>query len=104
MNNTKNVAFIITPLNSIMMDQVSSLEKQKIKSCFLNFLCDGADTFDDLQVKCSVPMEDIEAGKYNIVYAHPEALLTQKGQDLLKSVRDRLCYLIVDEAHMIIEW
>ena len=55
----------------------------------------------------SVTMEDMKQGKYRLVYAHPEALLTApQGRALLRSpfYRNKVSCIAEDEAHMIYEW
>ena len=52
----------------------------------------------------SVPIQDIRDGNYNIIYAHPEAVLSEAGLRLIQDIRHMICYLVVDEAHMIVEW
>lgn len=113
----KSVCLVITPLNSIMMDQINSMHKQGVRACWLDYQCQGGqaisedvdedseDTNQDPIV--SVPVPDIAEGKYSLVYAHPEALLsTTKGRSLLTTMEKNgiLSCIAVDEAHMILEW
>ena len=54
-----------------------------------------------------VPMHEIKAGNFRLVYAHPEAFLSApQGKSMLRSkiYRDRICCVAIDEAHMIYEW
>ena len=107
---------VITPLNSIMINQCKSLAKIGINSCYLDFLGNKAETFvnefdEDGESTCELVTElDLGAlacGKYNVIYAHPEALIsTRGGQDLLRDSRfeSHLACIAVDEAHMMLEW
>ena len=58
-------------------------------------------------LKVSVSTEDVRSGKFRLVYAHPEALLTAPtGRSILRSAvyRKNVCCIAIDEAHMIQEW
>ena len=120
-NSVDNIdccALVITPLNSIMVDQCQSLRKMGIRACALNYTCVHAETFtndsdsdhsdtENDSILTTVSLDDIVRGKYQVVYAHPEALLqTARGERLLTrlSHSKRLACVAVDEAHMILEW
>ena len=111
----EHVVFVITPLNSIMIDQCKSLSRKEIKACYLDYVCDmgvmfGDEVEEDVassqqdSVLCNVELSDIEKGMYSIVYAHPESLLSHRGKRLIRSMRKKLAALAIDEAHMILEW
>ena len=123
--NNPFITFVLTPLNSIIKDQVSDLCTRGIKACALDFSGEEAQTYltsmsslnlgdtsssededTDGQLELvNISMEAILQGKYNLIYAHPEALIsTVKGRDLLLKLRDRVVCIAVDEAHMIFEW
>ena len=54
-----------------------------------------------------VKPEDIAAGKFSLVYLHPEAVFNStKGQELLESdeFRARVTAVVVDECHKVEEW
>jgi superfamily II DNA helicase RecQ len=102
------------------MDQINSLKKQGIDACWLDFDCQSGqaladDISDDEEdtvpqgqgVVINVPLEDIITGKFTLVYAHPEALLsTGKGTYLLSAMERKgiISCIAIDEAHMILEW
>ena len=51
--------------------------------------------------------ENILRGNYNLLFAHPEALLSSKfGRGIVNSVvyQTNVCAVVIDEAHCIIEW
>lgn len=55
----------------------------------------------------SKDMAGIMAGQYDIVFAHPEALLSTKaGSSLMRSdtYQQRVCAVVIDEAHCIHDW
>ena len=121
MKRINSLCLILTPLNSIIEDQLSSLCQKGIKACALDYSCEQAKTFstefsdsdsfseasDDefssTMDSKGVPLHDIIDGKYQLVYAHPEALIsTAKGRSLLGQMP--VSAIAVDEAHMILEW
>ena len=113
-----SVLFVVTPLNSIMMDQCRQLSEKGVNSCYLDFVCESGfvygeeeeelTTESDDQIEgemfSSVRLEEVKQGKYNLVYAHPESLMCHKGRRLLRSMRKKICALAIDEAHIILEW
>ena len=116
---TDKVILIITPLNSIMMDQCLQLCEKEIQACYLDYNCNSAsaysvffddddeerqDNVTDGKMETSVPIEDIKGGKYNIVFCHPESLLCSEGRQLVRSLRQKICAFAVDEAHIVLEW
>ncbi|WAR09362.1 RECQ-like protein [Mya arenaria] len=72
-----SVCLILTPLNSIMMDQINSMSKQGINACWLDYNCqsgqtaadddnsDDEDTVQQGQSIVNVPLDDIIKGKGN---------------------------------------
>ena len=112
----KPIVLVITPLNSIMMDQCTSLIKRGIPACYLNFKCThatttatNASTVDEEEdeygsIESDVCLDDIKNGGYRIVYAHPETALCTSGRNLLRSIRNMVCAVAVDESHIVLEW
>ncbi|XP_019166938.1 PREDICTED: uncharacterized protein LOC109162707 [Ipomoea nil] len=90
---TKKTAIVISPLISLMQDQVMALKERGIKAEFLS----SAQTNRSVQ-------SNAESGLYDILYMTPEKaclLSTSFWSRLLKS---GICLLAVDEAHCISEW
>ena len=115
------VTIVITPLTSLMKDQVASMTKKGISSCYYDMKLTSAETClpqftDETEIEDSsghtfidsnVTIEESISGKYQLIYAHPEAFLSTKtGQKLLKSSEfiSKVCCLAIDEAHIIQEW
>ena len=42
LEDTSNAVIVITPLNSVMINQVVSLEKREISACYLDYSCSFA--------------------------------------------------------------
>ncbi|WAR25612.1 RECQ1-like protein [Mya arenaria] len=114
------IVVIVTPLNSIMEDQVSSLKSKVISACFLSYDGSVVSTFDDgddevgntneedaegkVRLPTSMSISDLKNGCSNLIYAHPEALQSKEMMKILHSrtYQERVCAIVVDEAHMYI--
>lgn len=62
---------------------------------------DTAENIGNIQTKVSV--NDVAAGKYQLIYANHEAFLSsRKGRKILhiKILHDHMCGISIDEAHM----
>jgi len=87
-------AVVISPLISLMQDQVQALEERGVPASFLASTLVG----DELRRR----MAAMARGAYKLVYAAPERLAFAGFRSLL---RDLDCPLIaVDEAHCISQW
>jgi ATP-dependent DNA helicase RecQ len=85
---------VVSPLISLMHDQVLALEARGMAATYLASTLDA----DELRKR----MQDIAEGRYKIVYAAPERLVHSGFRALL---RDLNCPLVaIDEAHCISEW
>ncbi len=87
-------SIVISPLLSLMRDQLQQLEKLGIASTTLN---SGQSTEEREKA-----IEDLEAGKICLLFISPESLLKKEYQILLKSLD--LGIVAVDEAHCVSEW
>ena len=88
------VTLVISPLISLMQDQVSSLERVQIPATFINSSIPVAEQSERL--------EAMVAGRYRLVYIAPERLRSTAFQSALAKVNVSL--LAVDEAHCISQW
>ncbi|KAJ6647210.1 Werner syndrome ATP-dependent helicase like [Pseudolycoriella hygida] len=89
---SNGIAIIISPLISLMQDQVKSLNLVNIKSCMLG----SAQTNRSIE-------NDVLNGEYRIVYASPE-YISGSGSDLIGKLKDKITVIAVDEAHCISSW
>ena len=87
------IAVVVSPLISLMKDQVDGLRANGIEAASLNSSCDFE---ENLRTR-----ERVIAGKIKILYMSPEKLLAEKD-DLLK--RFKMSLLAIDEAHCISQW
>jgi len=85
---------VVSPLISLMQDQVESLQARGVAATYL------ASTLDAAQQR--ERMARVAAGELQLVYAAPERLV---GGTLTGLMRDLDCPLVaIDEAHCISEW
>lgn len=88
------VTLVVSPLISLMKDQVASLARRGIRAAFIN-----SSLTADEQAQALQGMAD---GRYTLVYVAPERLRSVAFQKALSAVNVGL--LAVDEAHCISEW
>ena len=85
---------VVSPLISLMHDQVLALESRGLPATYLASTLDG----EELRQR----MQAMATGQYKIVYAAPERLVYGGFRSLLRELN---CPLIaIDEAHCISEW
>ncbi len=90
----RGVTIVISPLISLMKDQVDALEKTGIPSTYIN----SAITGEEMQQR----LADIYNGEYKLVYIAPERLETPSFLRLLEGIHVSL--IAIDEAHCISQW
>ncbi len=84
---------VISPLIALMKDQVDALNENGFRATALNSSLDPDERWERIQ--------DVRAGKYELVYAAPEGIEASAGRTL-EGVDLRL--IAVDEAHCISQW
>ena len=85
---------VISPLISLMRDQVAALEARGIAATFL------ASTLSDAEI--SQRLRNLSEYRYQLAYVAPERLATPDFSELLSRLE---CPLVaIDEAHCISEW
>lgn len=90
----EGITLVVSPLISLMKDQVDSLNEIGIAGTFIN------STLDDFEY--SQRISDIRSNKYKIVYVAPERLNSLGFSSLMKSVK--VSMIAIDEAHCISQW
>lgn len=86
---SNGMAFIISPLISLMQDQVNSLNLVNIRACMLG----SAQTNKSIE-------DDIINGDYRIVYASPE-YISGRGSSLIGLLKDKLTLIAIDEGNLL---
>lgn len=94
--HAKGTVLVISPIQALMIDQVTKLENNGVSATFLG----------EKQTDKSIPARIIE-GEFSIVFSSPEAVLN-KGpwrRCITQGVfHDNLKAVVIDEAHCITQW
>lgn len=85
---------VISPLISLMKDQVDTLQQLGISATYINSSISFAET--------NRRIEQAKQGKYKLIYVAPERLDNPSFIEEIKSID--LPFLAVDEAHCISQW
>ena len=88
------MAVVISPLISLMKDQVDGLKDMGISAEYLN-------SSQDFARQRSV-IQSIKNAEVKLLYISPERLQTEDTIDLLRSID--LSFFVIDEAHCISHW
>ncbi|MDA0710693.1 MAG: DNA helicase RecQ [bacterium] len=90
----KGTALVVSPLISLMQDQVDALKQLDIAAEYLNSNLDGAQQYRVIQ--------SFLGGKLDLLYVAPERLMMPEFLDMLTRVE--IALLAIDEAHCISQW
>lgn len=90
----QGVALVISPLISLMKDQVDALVQSGIKAAYLNSSLSAGQYGEVLKRAVN--------GAYQIIYIAPERLMTEDFLSLTKQIK--VSAINVDEAHCISQW
>lgn len=90
----EGITIVISPLISLMKDQVRSLNQAGISAAYLNSSLTQGQYFTALRYA--------KAGRYPIIYVAPERLTTDAFLDFAQSAD--ISMIAVDEAHCVSQW
>lgn len=90
----EGITLVISPLISLMKDQVSSLNQAGIHAAYLNSSLTANQYYKALQFA--------KAGRYPIIYVAPERLLTESFLEF--TLQADIAMVAVDEAHCVSQW
>ena len=88
------LTIVVSPLIALMKDQVDSLGQRGIPAALINSTLSSGEQNERLQ--------DVAAGKYQLVYVAPERLRNPRFLDAIRATPIQL--LAIDEAHCISQW
>ena len=90
----EGLCLVVTPLISLMRDQVDSLRRRGIKAAYINSSMSHEEVLTVL--------DNSIFGAYKFLYVSPERLSSSLFLDKLR--RMKICFITVDEAHCICQW
>lgn len=90
----RGVTLVISPLISLMQDQVASLQRAGISACFINS--------SQSPEERNHAIAAASAGRCKLIYIAPERLEILRFHDVLQ--RLKISMVAVDEAHCISQW
>lgn len=88
------VTLVISPLISLMKDQVEALNQAGIHAAYLNSSLSAAQYYRALDYA--------REGRYPIIYVAPERLTTDEFMNF--ALRTKISMIAVDEAHCVSQW
>ena len=88
------ITLIVSPLISLMKDQVNALTQSGAAAAFIN------SSLTQRQIEKA--LHNAEKGMYKLIYVAPERLPTSEFMSFVRSVK--ISMLTVDEAHCISQW
>ena len=92
----EGITIVVSPLISLMQDQVNSLEASGVHSAFLNSTLSWEDYKNTV--------EEIRNGKIKIIYISPEGLATNRIREIFSDESIKVSLITIDEAHCISQW
>ena len=87
-------ALVVSPLISLMKDQVDGARANGIRAAYLNSSLDFAEQ--------SAVLRSLQSGDLDLLYVAPERFALDHFRELLASCR--ISMAVIDEAHCISEW
>jgi ATP-dependent DNA helicase RecQ len=90
----EGVGVVVSPLISLMQDQVAALAELGVRAAFLNSTLTGA--------QAAETERRVRRGELDLLYVAPERLLTERCLELLAA--SRLALFAIDEAHCVSQW
>lgn len=88
------VTLVISPLISLMKDQVNALTSMGIRAAYLNRSLNN--------VQYNKALDNMSRGMYKIIYVAPERLVSERFVQVCRSLAISL--VAVDEAHCVSQW
>ncbi|MBR5097498.1 MAG: DNA helicase RecQ [Treponema sp.] len=92
----EGITVVVSPLISLMQDQVGALLENGVDAAFLNSTL----TLDEYKKT----VRAIKSGETKLLYVSPEGLATERVKSILSEADVPVSCVTIDEAHCISEW
>lgn len=92
----KGITIVVSPLISLMQDQVSSLKENGVPAEFLNSSLKFSEYLETVK--------KLKDGEIKIVYVSPEGLASDKMMGIFHECSMPINCITIDEAHCVSEW
>lgn len=90
------LTLVISPLISLMKDQVDALKDAAIPSTFINSSLSWKEVLNRIR--------KARAGEYRLLYVAPERLEAESFGGLVQSLEQSVSLVAIDEAHCVSQW
>lgn len=97
---SKSVVIIVSPLVALMVDQVQSLRDKGVAAVI------ATSGGREGRVAAALLATEENLSTAQFVYGSPEGLLSDRWMDILEkpNFSERVCAIVVDEAHCVSKW
>lgn len=90
----EGITIVVSPLISLMMDQVKALNQAGVHAAYINSAL--------TETQITKALQNARMGQYKIVYVAPERLETERFLNFAQNVE--ISMVTIDEAHCISQW
>lgn len=90
------ITIVVSPLISLMQDQVTALNENGVNAIYLNSSLEWEDYLESVK--------QLKRGEIKLVYVSPEGLLTERMQSILHECEVPVSCITIDEAHCVSSW
>lgn len=90
----EGISLVISPLISLMKDQVDSLDQIGVAATYINSSLPLRETWNRIH--------KMRSGEYKLVYLAPERLESEEFLEMLRGLA--ISFVAVDEAHCVSQW